>query len=420
MPRAGPKSTIPPAAERPAATRRWPLQVLAGVAAIGTLFLLMRWLNEGTEPTRAASSAGDSPVTSGERRDEPRQAPQQAAPAVVEPGDAQFVAQLERSAARHLLRDTPYTTAVAELVAAVRIADAAALLDAGSTAGDRDATVVLLQLRMLCESPEAKGADPEPAGGSLERELARAAPVPADLRRRIGLSVETESARRLKLQRACADARFNALAIEQRVRSAAQAGHEPSLWALGRYFDDAEQRERHWLSAAMLGYPAAQSALAESLLEENLRGDRRNRGRMNFWLQAAAKHSPQVKAKLGECALNGCNAQPPDAEGAVPLLRDAALLGELTAFDALASVSKGEEVAPSDEELYGLQVFLQRLNDTGCYGAAAYPGAALKGLRSLKEIGSRISPHALQDAEQRAAAHWREHGAAARRAQGCD
>ncbi len=422
MAHASPKRTIPPPRERQPA-RRWPLQVLVGGVALGAILLLMQWLNEPSGPaTDRAASTGDTSRT-------PTQPDQGEPPASVEDAttgreadDAEFVTRLERSAARRFLRDTPYTADVAELVAGAQIADAAALLEARSAGGDRDATVVLLHLQALCERQTSVTGiqDPSaPGSGSLENELARAAPVPAEVRRRIELSTAAERDGRLKLKRACQEARFGTPTLEQRLRSAAAAGHEASLWALARRTDDPQLRDRQWLSAAMLGYPPAQADLADSLLQESLQGDRRNRGRMNFWLEAAAKHSPQVKRQLGECLLNGCNAQPPDSESAVPLLREAALLGELAAFGVLASVSRSDPMALSDEELYGLQSFLERLNDSGCYGPAAYPTAALRSVRTLREIGTRLSPHALREAEELAAAHWRDHGPAARRAQGC-
>ncbi|HJS22551.1 MAG TPA: hypothetical protein VJ764_07815 [Steroidobacteraceae bacterium] len=423
MPHAGPRRTIPPPAERPAPTRRWPLQVLAGAAVIGGIFLVMRWLGNGGDAADGVPTAGSTRPAAVEAPGEMRSSVERPPAASPEAPDARFLARLQRNSARRLLRDLPLSPDVADLVAAAQLQQAAALLEGRSSDGDRNATVVLTQLQLLCESPDAvrrQAGEPAPMAGSLDSELARSAPVPADLRRRIEASVQADAEARTRLERSCRDTRFNASAIEQRLRRAAEAGHEASLWTLGRYFDDSEQRNRHWLSAAMLGYPAAQASLAEQLLEESLQGDRRNRGRMNFWLDAAAKHSPQVKAKLGECILNGCNAQPPDSGAAVSLLREATLLGELAAFDALASVSRSEPLAPSEEELYGLQAFLQRLNETGCYGATTYPVAALKSLRSLREIGRGLSPHALQDAEQLGAARWHNHGAAARRAQHCE
>jgi hypothetical protein len=398
------------------------MQVLVGVAVIVAVFLLLRWLREPSQPEGTALDTEPAFAPSAPQASETARGTDKA-PGDARPVDPQFLAQLRRSAARRMLRNTPYTTEVANLVAEAKIADAAALLDAQSAGGDRDATVVLLQLQKLCESPDPGRMGNEAAGsgaGSVEIELLRAAPVPTDLRKRIDASTEVASQQRASLERSCKDARFDGRAIEQRLRSGAEAGHEASLWALGKYLDDPQQGRQHWLSAAMLGHAGAQADLAESLLQESLQGDRRNRGWMNFWLEAAAKQSPEMKAKLGECVLNGCNAQPPDAAAAVPLLREAALLGEPRAFDALASISPGDPAALSGEELYGLQAFLQRLNDTGCYGPADYPLTALKGLRALREISSRLSPHALQEADKLAAANWQTRGTGARRAQGCD
>ncbi|MGH8631850.1 MAG: hypothetical protein ACREU7_13950, partial [Burkholderiales bacterium] len=268
--------------------------------------------------------------------------------------------QLERTFARRILKGTPYTAEVADLLATARIADAAALLEARAARGDRGATVVLAHLNGLCESQTAATRWQEALElnrGQLEIEQARSAPVTEDVRRRIEMSLASEERRQASWSRACKDARFDRATIDQRLRKAAEAGHEASLWVLGHRTDDVELRNKYWLSAAMLGYPPAQADLAGSLLQENLQGDRRNRGRMNFWLEAAAKHSPTVKQELGECLLNGCNAQPPDSESAVPPLREAALLGELGAFDALASISRSDPAALSDEELYGLQSF---------------------------------------------------------------
>jgi hypothetical protein len=423
MPRAGPKRTIPSPADRPVPTGHWPARVLAGAAVIVAIFLLLRWMSAGEEAVEGVPDAEPARPESRAALPEapaPADKPRAAQPSVP---DAKFLARLQRNSVRRWLRDTPYSADIVDLVATARIREAATVLESGSAAGDGDSTVVLTQLQMLCQSPDTvrrQAGEPPALASALETELARAAPVPADLRARIEASAQADGETRARLERACRDASFNASAIVQRLRSAADNGHEPSLWALGRYFDDAQQRSRHWLSAAMLGYPPAQADLAASLLEESLQGDRRNRGQMNFWLQTAAKHSPTIKAQLGECILNGCNAQPPDTGAAAALLREATLLGEGSALDALATISRSDPLAPSQEELYGLQFFLQRLNETGCYGTAGYPVVALKSLRSLREIGRGLSPHNLDDAEKLGAARWHNHSTAARRAQHCE
>jgi TPR repeat protein len=244
--------------------------------------------------------------------------------------------------------------------------------------------------------------------------------LPTVLRQRIELSQAVERRDRDQFTRACARVRFDAVAIDARLADAAAAGHEASLWEIGRRSDDRELRHKHWLSAAMLGYVPAQVGLAEILMAESLQGDRRNRGRMNFWLEAAAKQSPRALFLLGECRLEGCNAQPPDAESAVPLLRDAAMQGQVGALAALASIPRGEPAAPTDAELFSLHAFHNQLNELGCFGADPYGRLAVENGRVIKELGSRMSPHGLEEARTLAAQFWREHAPRARHIQGCD
>ena len=336
--------------------------------------------------------------------------------------DAEFVRRLQRVDARRALEGAPYSAEVLDLVATARIPEAAQRLEALAATGDRDANVVLAHLNGLCEGnhPAFPLSDSiETAGGPPAALSEKSAQLPAELRRRIERSRMLEQQQRGDLSRACAAARFDPVAINMRLRSAAEAGHEASLWELGRRSVDPDVRHKHWLSAAMLGYVPAQIGLAEILMAESLQGDRRNRGRMNFWLEAAAKQSPRALLLLGECRLNGCNAQPPDAESAVPLLRQAAVQGQAGALTALASISRGDPAALTDAELFGLHSFLHELNELGCFGAGAYGALALESARVTEEIGSRLSPHGLDDARALAAELWREHGGQVRQAQGC-
>ena len=337
--------------------------------------------------------------------------------------DAEFIKQLQRVGARRVLEDTPYSAETLDLVAKTRIADAVEQLEAKAVLGNRDANVVLARLNWVCEGNDATNQSAESLDATrapLEMPQGELDQLPAELRRRIEVSRMVEQRERANLSRACGEAQFDPVAIDVRLRDAAEAGHEASLWEVGRRSLDPAVRHKNWLSAAMLGYVPAQVGLAESLMAENLKGDRRNRGRMNFWLEAAARQSPRALMRQGECRLNGCNAQPPDAESAVPLLREAVVQGESGAFAALASISTGDPAAPSDVELYGLQSFLQQLNELGCYGAANFGPRALESRQSLHELGNRLSPGGLDDAKAQAGALWREHGLKARQVRGCD
>lgn len=424
MPRATPRRTTPRASERRAARRRvWPV-VLIGAVLIGAGFWLWRLFSEradtaGSTPPGtpvAADSAPHQPVASDA---EPADGTRPTARAAS--SDSDFMRQLGRVEAHRALADTPYEPEVLELVAALQIPAVVQLLEGKAAAGDRNANVVLARLIWLCEGNDASG-----GGSPAAMPTPPSEPQPgsdqstADLKRRMDASRALDAQRHAGLERACGDAQFDAVAIDVRLQDAAAAGHEASLWEVGRRSLDPAIRHKNWLSAAMLGYVPAQVGLAENLMAESVQGDRRNRGRMNFWLEAAAKQSPHALRLQGECRLNGCNAQPPDTEAAVPLLRDAALQGEAGAFDALASISSGDPAALPDSELFALQSFLQQLNELGCFGAADYGAMAIASQRSLQEIGGRISPSALDTARTRASALWREHAVKARQARGCD
>jgi hypothetical protein len=140
---------------------------------------------------------------------------------------------------------------------------------------------------------------------------------------------------------------------------------------------------------------------------------------MTFWLEAAAKHAARGKLMLGECLARGCNGQPPDIATAAQLLREAALGGVAYATSPLTSLPQDDPATPTDEEMYSLNTFLQRLNDLGCYGDY-YPTNALHISDHLHDLGLRLSPSALQEGQRLADAAWREHGAQARAEWHCD
>jgi hypothetical protein len=403
---------MPRASERRAARRRGWSVLLIAVVLLGGGFWLWRFFTErgetagGTTPGTpvAADAAPHEPVTADADQENITRPTARSASS-----DADFIRQLGRVEAHRALADTPYEPDVLELVAGLQIPAAVQLLEGKAAAGDRDANVVLARLIWLCE-----GNDPS-ASGSPE-----VTSPPQELKRRIDASRAADAQRQADLARACGEAQFDAVAIDVRLQDAAAAGHEASLWEVGRRSLDPAIRHKNWLSAAMLGYVPAQVGLAENLMAESMQGDRRNRGRMNFWLEAAAKQSPHALRLRGECRLNGCNAQPPDSEAAVPLLRDAALQGEAGAFTALASISSGDPAALPDSELFALQSFLQQLNELGCFGAADYGSMAIASQRSLQEIGGRISPSAFDAARTQASTLWREHSQKARQVRGCD
>jgi hypothetical protein len=93
--------------------------------------------------------------------------------------------------------------------------------------------------------------------------------------------------------------------------------------------------------------------------------------------------------------------------------------GQAAALAALASIPRGEPAADGCRA-FSLHAFHNQLNELGCFGAGPYGRLAVENGRVIKELGSRMSPHGLEEARTLAAQFWREHAARARQIQGCD
>ena len=247
----------------------------------------------------------------------------------------------------------------------------------------------------------------------------RATKMPADTRERIKASIAARNERLARMPKACTEARFDSATISQRLRDAASAGHEASLWQLGN-LADIQTARRYWLSAAMLGFGPAQVDLAQNLMYHPASKESGERAQMQYWLRAAAKQSWVGKVNLGECLIAGCNGQPPDTATAAQQLREAVFLGAASAPQALAAIPATDPAAPTDEEMYDFESFLQQLNDLGCFGADYYPTHAVRTHDQLQQLALSLSPSALEEAQKSAAQAWREHGAQARAAWHCE
>jgi hypothetical protein len=412
MQRGGPRGTLPPPSERHKPGPRWPLQVMVGVAVIAAAFFGMKLLRHEPGPPSSPRSAEPGEVT-------PPQEAQETAP--VRPAatgtlDAGFIARLRLAGAYLLLGDIDVPPHIRNWIAEQRFAEATRALDAPARSNDRNAIVALARLAHACvlEGPDAQSAL-ESAFGYAAR---RARDMPKEGQQRVEASIAFIRERQATMKQACAEARFDSQAITERLRRSAAAGDEMSLWELGNEAAPDAQR-KHWTSAAMLGYPPAQLDLAESLMWENINGDRREQNRLNFWLTASARQSPRGKAMLAECMLKNCGVQSADGASAASLLQEAVLSGVTSALTLLASISGDDPAAPTDEQLYGLNAFLQRLNELGCFGEQ-YPTNAVNFQDHLQQLALRLSPSGLQEVPRLTEDYWREHGAQARSSLHCD
>ncbi len=384
---------------------------------IGAVFLGMRLMRDESRiapsPTSGRASPEPSRATPASETDE-QDAPRTPTAPAPKPDLDAFVGQLRRAESYAIFADIDVPESIRVAIADLRIAEAAGELEARARANDRNANVALARLELACH----EGPDPE-TDAAHAAAAERASKMPAETRERIEASIAARRERVARMPKACAETRFNSAAINQRLRSAAAGGHEASLWQLGNLADTDTARQ-YWLSAAMLGFVPAQVELAQSLMNENSSGELRERNRLNYWLQAAARGSPRGKLLLGECLVNSCTAQPPDMAGARQALREAAFLGVAYATTTLASIPLGDPAAPTDEDKFVLESFIQRLNDLGCYGADLYPSNAVHISDHLQQLGLGISPSAFAEAQGLADQAWREHGAQARAAWHCE
>src|SRR5262245_61648578 len=237
MQRGGPRGTIPPPSERRRAGRNWPLQVVIGILVVIAAYLGMRLLRDN----RTASDLSDSATLT--RHDDQAIADQQAPVAQLPVPPPQsvnlsleaFARQLRRAQAYAILGEIKVAPGVEAAVAELRIADAASALESRALSKDRDANVALARLEQAClgEEPDTQRSI-DAAHAEVNSRLAR---LPAVMRERIETSMAIRRERISVMPKACAQASFDSHAIDRRLRDAAAAGHEASLWQLGHLAD---------------------------------------------------------------------------------------------------------------------------------------------------------------------------------------
>lgn len=333
----------------------------------------------------------------------------------------EFVQRARAADLRRTLMEDETPADVLELLGEARIRDAAQLLEARARQGDAMSNVLLARLAANCantrladDSREAVELLEQP--GDVRDRMKRS---PADLRERAARLERAERDFRATWQSGCAQERFDTVAIEQRLRTAADAGHGASLWQLGLQSTDLTSRRKYWISAAMLDHVRAQIELSKLMRAESAAGggDRSREG-ADFWLSVAANRSPEAKTSLAFCRLNGCSGQAPDPDSALVLIREAAQQGYRPALQSLLNARSNGLQMPA-EERFAWVAFERRLLEEGCFGSARYALAVLDSDAALEQAGERMSPFALQQARALAEKLWRDHAAQARAAQQC-
>ena len=297
-------------------------------------------------------------------------------------------------------------------------------LAARASKGDRDAAAALLRLRINCRNPAWLGSLPL----ASDRSRGSVPPVGPGMPPRthalalaaIDLTVEEVAAATAYCQ---ATGNTDSSALESQIRSAAADGHAPSLLALALRAPDDATRERHLLSAAILGDAQAELELAR-LYTRRAGGDPNDpeRAKIRFWLEQANNRLPAATFELGRCLAAGCDGRPADAGRARQLIETAAGQGYPDAIEALAAPDApyaGDTGEPADPaERYAWLGFRARLALLGCY--TDFADLALDSERSGIALSQSLPAVQADAARTRADLLFRQYGAEAQAALACN
>jgi len=341
------------------------------------------------------------------------EAPRPAEPPLSAPDMAAFYQHLVTVSLRHELRALEVPAGIVDSIVGGRVADAVGTLEERASGGDREANVALVRVQHWCaRQASAKPGDPQARAAEL------AAQLNAELAGRVAGVLRAEADYLPRVQSACAAAPLRLREIERRLREAAAAGHPASASELARFTRDAAKREQLLQAAADGGYAPAQHTLAVSRLVEVQRGTTtENVKTIRTLLKQAGTTLPAAKVQLANCMAVGCDGHPMDAATAARFGIDAARDGEPTAFAGMLRMPWRSSL--SLEDIAAWQMFGERLNQEGCWGAE-YVSSTVSFAQTRAQLEEGLEPDLLAAAQERADRYWKEFGARAIHEQLCE
>lgn len=304
--------------------------------------------------------------------------------------------------------------AVAE-IAAGRVTETVIALETRAAAGDAGANVVLAQLQD-CKRLESAVESVAAAADLVRGHPAAVATVPEERRGRLRLVADARNHHFDAGLESCRRAKFNTAAIAERLRSASEAGHEGSLWELGRQ-SMIQERRKAWAAAAMLGHVRAQYEMGLAY-RGGYAGGKRYGEKEKIWLELASETFPRARERLAECYFAGCEGQPPDSEKGLRLLQQAALLGHDMRVEQMRPLGAGEGLPAEDR--FALADFRSRLNELGCFGVFGYVRIGLDSWETELLMESSLSKFMQEQSRKLAQEYWYARGSNARSVLGCN
>lgn len=289
---------------------------------------------------------------------------------------------------------------------------AVAALGSQSSAGNHNATIALVRIQHWCNRigssrlPDAQSQLTRLTPLLSATRLARAAGVFA-----------AERPYQERARQSCSKAMFDYGAIEARLRQAAAAGDPASATEMAQFSRDPAQRAALLQQAADRDFAPALYALATSRLIAVQKGETtENVASIRLLFKQAGRTLSRAKIDLANCMALGCDGHPADAAAAAAFGLDAARDGEPAAFLSMMRMPWGGRLQHA--QLLGWQYFGDRLNEAGCAGDAYIP-TSVAFAQTIAMLEKDQKAQLLEQAKAQAESLWQEHGARARKEQGC-
>lgn len=343
----------------------------------------------------------------------PPQAAPEAPPVTVAPTDeTQFQQVLQRVTTFRNMRGLNVSDQVIDQLARGEADQAVATLSNLAAQGNLQADIALVRVQHWCNTvSSARPMDWQSQLPQVAKQFPpERAPRVAGL-----LKAEAEFSPRAKA--GCAKARFDFGAIESRLRAAADTGDAASATELAQFARDPAKRESLIQGAISKNYAPAMYAAATNLLIAVQRGQTtENVSKIRELLKTAGRSIPKAKLDLANCMSLGCDGHPADARTAQAFGVDAARDGEPTAFLSMVRMPWGRQMPRA--QMLAWQYFGDRLNEAGCMGDA-YIATSLGFAQSIPMLEKGAPPQLLEAAKSQAETLWTDHGARAKKENGC-
>lgn len=348
----------------------------------------------------------------------PKQAPPPAPPpeapavTIVPTDETKFEQVLQRVTAFRNLKGLNVSEQTIDQLSRGAADQAVAALSTLAAQGNRQADIALVRIQHWCNGVSS-GREPD-----WQSQLPQVSKqFPPERAPRIAGVLKADAEFKARARVGCAKARFDFGAIESRLRAAADAGDPASATELAPFLRDAARREALLEDAISKNYAPAMYAAASNLLIAVQRGQTtENVSKIRELLKSAGRSIPKAKVDLANCMSLGCDGHPADSRTAQVFGLDAARDGEPTAFLSMIRMPWGRQIPRT--QLLAWQYFGNRLNEAGCMGDQ-YIVTALGFSQSIPALLKTATPQMQDAAIEQAASLWKEHGARAKKENGC-